>query len=137
MYDCPNVLAQFQGPLSWETTNYLRSLQCSEGSGRYPHVCCVIYNRPRQRLRPKDNTGQRPTWLNQVERARGGAGTGHVLPSQNSCGLTSLSHRIYGGEETQLDDYPWLVILEYQKRKAFYLNVSLLNIFVYNIIPCF
>lgn len=113
VYNCPNVLAQFQGPLSWETTNYLRSLQCSDGVGRYPHVCCVLYNRPPQRQRPKNNAGQRGPWFNQIGRSRGGGG--EVIPAAGSCGLTSLSQRIYGGEETQLDDHPWMALLEYQK----------------------
>lgn len=40
--------------------------------------------------------------------------TRNIIPH---CGLTSLTHRIYGGNQTQLDDYPWMALLEYQKRK--------------------
>lgn len=46
-----------------------------------------------------------------------GTGSGTVLPGVGTCGLTGLANRIFGGESTQLDDYPWMALLEYQPRK--------------------
>lgn len=116
IYDCPNVLAQFRGRLTQRTTTYLRSLQCAGGFGQYPHVCCVSYfdfeQQPRPtRPRPYNN---RPasTWLQSAN-----SGSGNEIPGTDSCGLSSLAHRIFGGDETQLDDYPWMAILEYQPSK--------------------
>lgn len=51
-------------------------------------------------------------------RRRGGGGSSQLLPGPGYCGLTSLAHRIYGGDDTQLDDYPWMALLEYQSRKC-------------------
>lgn len=42
------------------------------------------------------------------------------LPAPGVCGLTSLAHRIFGGEETAIDDYPWLALLEYNSLKSKY-----------------
>lgn len=107
------MISQFQGHLTRHATNYLRSLQCENGSGQYPHVCCVSLNNhePRQ-------SNSQPTWLPKVNhRNQIRENTGNIMPG--NCGLTSLTHRIYGGNETQLDDYPWMALLEYQKRKYF------------------
>lgn len=107
------MISQFQGHLTRQASNYLRSLQCENGSGQYPHVCCVSLNNhePRQ-------SNSQPTWLPKVNhRNQIRENTGNIMPG--NCGLTSLTHRIYGGNETQLDDYPWMALLEYQKRKYF------------------
>lgn len=108
VYQCPNVLAQFQGRLSPATTYYLRSLQCESGAGQYPHVCCIVQNFFPAQSR---SASTRLTPFN-----RRSSATGNVLPAYGMCGLTSLSQRIIGGDDTQLDDYPWMAILEYQSR---------------------
>lgn len=110
VYNCPSVLEAFQGPLSRQTTNYLRSLQCNSGTGQFPHVCCLSnVQRPVARPTPPPPA---PTWLFPVSR---NSGSGHVLPTEGYCGLTGLADRIYGGDDAQLDDYPWMAILEYEK----------------------
>lgn len=120
MYDCPNILQVFQQSLTQQTTEYLRSLQCSSGVGRYPHVCCIS-NAPPQRspqqptswYSPQPQQPQQPTtWQTAYSPS---SGAGHVLPTEGYCGGTSLSDRIYGGEDATLDDYPWMAILEYEK----------------------
>lgn len=112
VYQCPNVLAQFQGRLSPTTTYYLRLLQCESGVGQYPHVCCIAPTIPQQQVRSRTRSAStRLTPLN-----RQSSGAGNVLPTYGMCGLTALSQRIIGGDDTQLDDYPWMAILEYQSR---------------------
>lgn len=134
MYDCPNVLEYIQPPITQEITDYLRSLQCASGSGRYPHVCCTSAAPPRAQ------TTQRPTswqWP-QFEGGAGGpafgngnagggfgggggysTGIGHILPTEGNCGHTSIVDRILGGEDAALDDYPWMALLEYKKAGNF------------------
>lgn len=122
VYDCPSVLQIFQQyALNSQTTNYLRSLQCASGTGRYPHVCCLGATQPRTPPPPPppaanpwswQSQGPSTTWLSPVNN---NAGRGHVLPTEGSCGLTALSDRIYGGEAARLDDYPWMALLEYEK----------------------
>lgn len=116
IYDCPSVLAQFQGRLTRRTTNYLRSLQCENGIGQYPHVCCAQFNNFEQ-PNPSNNWQLNRSNGNSNGRRRSSGG-GQSLPGPGSCGLTSLAHRIYGGDDTQLDDYPWMALLEYQNRKC-------------------
>lgn len=114
IYDCPNVLAQFQGPLSRLMTNYLRQLQCNGGIGRYPFVCCISPNAvPQQQQQPRRQEGRQATRLRPLGRS---SGTGHIVPDYTGCGQTSLAQRIFGGEETQLDEYPWMALFEYRKR---------------------
>lgn len=134
IYNCPNVLAQFQGPLSNQATNYLRSLQCSNGNGQYPYVCCAGFGQFEQQRPAQSPNRNRQPWVTRLDRVEdkrknnrggGGGGSGNIIPGAGSCGLTSLAHRIYGGDETLLDDYPWMVILEYQNREYFFFSVAL------------
>lgn len=39
-----------------------------------------------------------------------------LLPRLNNCGQTTSS-RIYGGNFTKIDEYPWMALIEYIKRK--------------------
>ncbi|KAF2902218.1 hypothetical protein ILUMI_03968 [Ignelater luminosus] len=39
-----------------------------------------------------------------------------VLPDRTVCGLESDSERIFGGEQTKLDEFPWMVALEFNKK---------------------
>lgn len=39
------------------------------------------------------------------------------IPGSNACGIDS-SDRIYGGNVTKIDEYPWLALLEYTKRES-------------------
>lgn len=114
IYQCPSVLSQTQGRITRRIADYLRSLQCENGNGQYPHVCCVFNDldqwqltRATQQVSPnviRSSTNQRQNGAN--------------LPGPGSCGLTSLAHRIFGGDDTQLDDYPWMALLEYKPRKC-------------------
>lgn len=123
IYSCPPVVAQFQGPISPQTTQYLRSLQCVNGIGRYPHVCCA----GQAPISPQPtNVGPSVTRLTPFNLNAGVSQTasGHIIPQYGSCGLTSLAQRIFGGEETQLDDFPWMALFEYSKRTSFVLSTS-------------
>lgn len=39
------------------------------------------------------------------------------LPSLNDCGI-STANRIVGGNATEIDEYPWMALIEYQRRKC-------------------
>lgn len=120
VYDCPSVLSQFQGQLTRQTTNYLRSLQCNNGFGRYPHVCCIVNNNYEQQFGFNSQRNRHPSaWLNSAN----SQSNRNIIPGLGACGLTSLAHRIYGGDSTNLDDYPWMALLEYQTRMYFFLSI--------------
>lgn len=38
------------------------------------------------------------------------------LPEPGTCG-SHLANRIVGGEETEITEFPWMVLIEYTKRK--------------------
>lgn len=44
-------------------------------------------------------------------------GQGNVLPSRGQCGIESFGKKIFGGESTGLDEFPWMALFEYAKRK--------------------
>lgn len=59
-------------------------------------VCCPdVYNTPR----PPVNGGQ-----------------SELLPQPGVCG-TDNTNRIIGGEVTKIDEFPWMALIEYSKRK--------------------
>lgn len=134
VYDCPNVLQYIQPPLTQEITDYLRSLQCATGVGRGPHVCCTSAIPPRSQTTPRSTTwlwpqsngnSGRPAFGNDGgfgTENRGGSfssGNGHILPTEGYCGHTSLADRILGGDDAALDDFPWIVLLEYKRSGNF------------------
>lgn len=40
------------------------------------------------------------------------------LPDILECGKPSADVKVIGGNDTQLDEFPWLVVLEYRDRKC-------------------
>lgn len=38
-----------------------------------------------------------------------------LLPQPPTCGAVSIDNKIYGGEDTDLYEFPWLVLFEYQR----------------------
>jgi hypothetical protein len=59
-------------------------------------VCCPIGNMGQSSAPVKTNNG-------------------NLLPAAGTCGL-STADRIVGGFKARIDEYPWLVLLEYSKR---------------------
>lgn len=39
-----------------------------------------------------------------------------ALPDRTVCGLEKEDNRIWGGEQTELDEFPWMVALEYKNK---------------------
>lgn len=101
---------------------YLRRNHCGF-EGMNPQVCCVgnanvntrpggtVTNNPRPES-PEWN--QQPTSPRPSENIQVDLADNPLLPSD--CGR-DLSQRIVGGERTELDEFPWMALLEYQKRE--------------------
>lgn len=102
---------------------YLRRNHCGF-EGMNPLVCCIsnantninprpavtqTNPRPESQGWSQESSTPRPTEETQVYLA-----DNLLLPSD--CGR-DLSQRIVGGERTELDEFPWMVLLEYQKRE--------------------
>ncbi|XP_065723065.2 serine protease 7 [Drosophila suzukii] len=47
-----------------------------------------------------------------------------LLPQPPTCGGSDAKYKVFGGVETDLDEFPWLAMLEYQKRNVNYLTTN-------------
>ncbi|XP_034938681.1 CLIP domain-containing serine protease 2-like [Chelonus insularis] len=102
---CPPMLQLLQTqPLTRLVFDKLREAQCGF-EGRDPKVCCVQTS-----IDPTPATPTEPTeWNNQETNINSRS---NLLPEV--CGR-DLSLRIVGGERADLDEFPWMALLEYQK----------------------
>lgn len=78
-------------PLAATDRKFLRDSQCDYVNGQ-PAVCCT--DAPLQTRGAGDN----------------------LLPVPGECG-SDTSNRIFGGEVTRLDEFPWMALIEYLKRE--------------------
>jgi len=109
-----NILQQSRD----EALAYLRRNHCGF-DGTNPLVCCITGNvvtRPGGiTTNPGINTAVNPMTSDQsINEIPINLTNNPLLPSD--CGR-DLSQRIVGGEATELDEFPWMTLLEYQKRK--------------------
>lgn len=99
--ECPPLLKSLRNTQrSQQETRYLQSSQCGK-VGNSVYVCCHY---------EKENRFFIPTAQQQHN-----AGLS-LLPSTRQCGR-SFDNRIYGGTTTKIDEYPWVALIEYTKRK--------------------
>lgn len=137
VYDCPSLLSLLQtNLLTTDERNFLRESQCDNGFGRMPYVCCTQDKNYLGRTttttttRPTDTTPRRPT-IPQPTTLNGGNGQGEsLLPRRPACGPNSFVDRVYNGNDTAIDDFVWMALLEYRDRSGqFVLNCggSLIN----------
>nr|ADF43208.1 prophenoloxidase activating proteinase 1 [Biston betularia] len=117
LYDCPNLLNAFeQSPLPSRIINFLRQSQCGF-EGYTPKVCCGP-------LPQTNNNNEQPTTqASQLIH-------NNIDPSQmdpvhdddsrpaprNMCGIDTNGDRIYGGQITDLDEFPWMCLMGYRTR---------------------
>lgn len=120
IYNCPSLLELIQkANLNDQEKQFIRESRCTTGDGKQPYVCCtedrsvVVPPITSVTRSPEDDT--QPIWSS--VRSRSDAGHGHLLPEPPNCGPQSLSNRIYSGNQTTLDQYPWMALLEYVRSK--------------------
>lgn len=135
---CPELYDILQNP-SPSRIEYLQKSNCGF-ENKEPKVCCknqglsanvedryeeVAPSPPRQ----TSTTRPRPARPSATEAPL--VGNVHLLPKIDTCGLSS-DNRIYGGEKTEIDEFPWTVLLEYKKRKSSSLKfVNLIKLIKY------
>ncbi|XP_011312402.1 serine protease easter-like [Fopius arisanus] len=90
-------------PLDPQNVRFLQESRCGF-EGRDPKVCCVGQH---QSVGPDSDQNGETNNGSIASRA-------DLLP--DDCGR-DLSLRILGGERAEIDEFPWMVLLEYQKRK--------------------
>lgn len=101
--------------ISPQELQFLRESQCVDGHGNPPHVCCTadrIYTQaPTTSATIVEATPSQPRNISPSN------GRGNVLPEPPNCGPDPLDGKIYNGIDTVLDQYPWMVLLEYRGSK--------------------
>lgn len=140
IYDCPSMLSFFGDRiLTWEERDFLRLSACTGAvSGRQPFVCCpdkdnrfankdpgAVTTGPSVPTPPSPVT---PLVIDTENRAEV-AGGNLPNPNKNECGI-SIGMRIYGGENADIDEFPWLAMLQYENfrsERKFSCGGSLIN----------
>lgn len=116
LYDCPPLLAAFeQRPLPSNVVSFLRQSQCGF-EGYVPRVCCgplpsqqetnVPTQRPRP-TRPPTSYGGQVDPVSQEDSSP---------TPRGQCGIDTNGDRIYGGQFTDLDEFPWMALMGYRPR---------------------
>ncbi|KAH8374878.1 hypothetical protein KR200_007861 [Drosophila serrata] len=114
IYDCPSLLAVVQQSyVSAQDRMFLRDSQCNNGYGRLPHVCCPIERRVLD-----TTTARTVTSPTRSGGQQGQQGQGNLLPSPPKCGPHSFSNKVYNGNDTALDEFTWMALLEYVDRRG-------------------
>lgn len=128
IHQCSELLNILQTrPLKSETIDLLRQLQCGF-NGNNPKVCCPIQNTNIDTTYRDNNENDIKS--NQNSKEQNEQNTDKSIDDENlhydfsnnsliptDCG-SDLSQRIIGGEITELDEFPWMVLLEHAKRKS-------------------
>lgn len=136
IYECPSLLnaLKTRQPTAYE---FARKCECSpNGQGRRPYVCCTSDTGFIMR---NALTGSRIVFPDDSHDANGNPTTtpaaviktmkieevkknenlqeSPLFPKPPECGPISIANKIYGGDEAELGEFPWLANLEYKKSK--------------------
>jgi len=112
---CPSLLEIYnKRPANTQDRLFLSLSQCGFRDGQ-PLVCCR--ETATAATQPPPPVTQPPPSQN------------HLLPKPGECGIDA-ENRIYGGNVTMIDEYPWMVLLQYSKpqnRKGFHCGGVLIS----------
>lgn len=113
---CPALLEIYnKRPASTQDRLYLSLSQCGFRDGQ-PLVCCREFAAPASQppppppQQPPQQVPQQPSPVAPVAPGKS------LLPKPGECGIDA-ENRIYGGNQTFVDEYPWMALLQYSKRK--------------------
>uniref|UniRef100_V5GX21 CLIP domain-containing serine protease n=2 Tax=Anoplophora glabripennis TaxID=217634 RepID=V5GX21_ANOGL len=100
---CPTILSILRNkPIKAEDAEYLRRSNCGS-DGSLPKMCCPFEVKPV---------------------------SSNLLPSAEICGV-GTPDKIYGGTEADLNEYPWMALIEYQDvddgKRGFYCGGALIS----------
>lgn len=94
---------------------FLRTSQCTTGLGRFPYVCCTEDTNYDVGSTTTTTTTTTTTWAPPINDDDGGGG--NLLPRAPACGPLSLADKIYSGNDTAIDEFIWMALLEYTDGK--------------------
>ncbi|XP_045461321.1 CLIP domain-containing serine protease 2-like [Harmonia axyridis] len=126
--ECTALYAILQKrPLSSADANFLRQSQCGF-VGLVPKVCCPPTTSPLPTL-PASTSNPFTSIPVNTEETNGGAVSSNLLPDKFTCGQDT-NNRIFGGEKAELDEFPWMALIEYEKpnrHRGFYCGGVLIS----------
>ncbi|XP_060524055.1 phenoloxidase-activating factor 1-like [Cylas formicarius] len=109
IYQCSQFL-QILKNRSSDQERFLRQSQC--GYEVDPLVCCGTEVNFRSR-EPSDNGNQGNNGNNGNQPIDNNFTPNSLIPDRSMCGF-QLADKIFGGENTALDEFPWMALLEYR-----------------------
>ncbi|XP_060648956.1 serine protease 7 [Drosophila nasuta] len=125
IYDCPSLIDLVQQILLTSNERmFLRDSQCENGFGRKPYVCCTRDKNYASVATTTPTPATTTTTARTVIQpsptsANGDRGQGEsLLPRPPACGPNSFLDRIYNGNDTALDEFPWMALLEYTNKRG-------------------
>lgn len=99
--NCPKINAVFNSrPWNREQKSLLRASRCNQRSGNEDLFCC-------DEEVEASTISTTPEYIEKLK---------EKLPQPPNCGQDSQD-RIFGGSETKIEEFPWTVLLAYDKRK--------------------
>ncbi|XP_005185364.2 serine protease 7 [Musca domestica] len=138
IYECPTILAIIRN--KWSSKyGFARQSECSNGRGRRPYVCCTsdtgFVDRTQlksQRIIFPSDDEEKNSYQTSTRRQDTSTEIpqdyDELFPKPPVCGPISLVNKIYGGEEAELGEFPWLVNLEHKKANGDLVSVCAGNI---------
>nr|ANH58161.1 prophenoloxidase activating proteinase 1 [Plutella xylostella] len=119
LYDCSALLQAFeQRPLPSHVVTFLRKSQCGF-EGYVPRVCCGPLPQQQAGRPTQAPPTARPTSQSRPQSGREPAAPEDSRPeSEGKCGVDTNGDRIYGGQFTDLDEFPWMALLGYRTRSG-------------------
>nr|XP_036675087.1 serine protease 7 [Drosophila suzukii] len=118
IYDCPPLLSLVQQTfVNLQDRTFLRDSVCPNGVGRTPYVCCVN-DRRSEPLKSTSAAPQVTPTSSSQQGQQGQQGEGNLLPSPPKCGPHSFGNKVYNGNDTALDEFSWMALLEYVDRRG-------------------
>ncbi|KAL4703444.1 hypothetical protein ACJJTC_010764 [Scirpophaga incertulas] len=112
LYDCPQLLSAFnQRPLPSAVVTYLRQSQCGFDHST-PKVCCgpLPAQQAQQTEKPPVFTTMKISTNEEATNSEDSVPAG-----RGECGIDTTGDRIFGGQFTELDEFPWMALLGYKK----------------------
>ncbi|KAM7364380.1 serine protease 7 [Cochliomyia hominivorax] len=119
IYQCNSLLSVIQKiNISPQEVQFLRESQCTDGYGNPPHVCCTADRMFTRTSTTTASVVEQTTPTPLMKNISPTNGRGNVLPQPPGCGPDPLDGKIYNGNDTVLDEYPWMALLEYRTRNG-------------------
>ncbi|CRK94579.1 CLUMA_CG008079, isoform A [Clunio marinus] len=128
IYNCDYLLKILASKsLTQQSISFLKMSQCDGGSSQsVPHVCCarnddslIFGHQPDEGIQEKffkaPSASNNRASVDNEDDSIIYKSSNSLLPKTNECGREKIENRIYSGQNTDKEEFPWLALLEYRK----------------------